>query len=512
MNKLHIRLIIGVALLATLIQATPAEQFKRSKRTKRSILQALFGSTTSTTEPPTTTPDRDVVMESLENGEPVYLMKPKQDSDGPPAFVPMMPLRYFASPSGLHFIAVEPINFNDENEYVQQEGAEQQWQPNYLPVPVKNLPKGVHKKLPSQLQGLTSSEIRELSSLAKKIGVRNLDDLPPLEEVMSLLGTTTKHETIEAIRDYASTPTGLDLIKDYILSYQPVKRMDIIGSDGNAEDEKIPIEMLDAYAARGEVMYVNHPVPIVGYTVPNALNPNQLQEPNPTTEETPSPGFFSRIRSFFSFGSNSELPEEEPNTNLLANNQSELNLIPHIVIPLRHWSPAVDSSGYTLEDMQRYPIIPFLQEQSPYVMTPEPDQNAGNNAPSKDAMDPVLNEAHIYHDNIDVLDIKDDAPIAIQPPVRISLPEEQTGQLHKVDIAKVELPTAIKKPEQKQLDVITPKPAIALSTMKNIMVNDAMVPMTTAAPPVTASAAAKEQQHELNKTTVPETTAAPQEH
>ncbi|XP_021699808.1 uncharacterized protein LOC5569025 [Aedes aegypti] len=502
MNKFHIRLIIGVALLATLIQATPTEQFKRSKRTKRSILQALFGSTTSSTEPPTTTPDRDVVMESLENGEPVYLMKPKQDSDGPPAFVPMMPLRYFASPSGLHFIAVEPINFNDENEYIQQEGAEQQWQPNYIPVPVKNLPKGVHKKLPSQLQGLSSSEIRELSSLAKKIGVRNLDDLPPLEEVMSLLGTTTKSETIEAIRDYASTPTGLDLIKDYILSYQPVKRMDIVGADGEVANEKIPIESLDAYAAGGELMYVNYPVPIIGYTVPNGLNNNQIEGTNPTTEEPSSPGIFSRIRSFFSFGSNPELPEQEPNTNLLANNQSELNLIPHIVIPLRHWSPTDDSSGYTVEDMQRYPITPLQQDKIPYVMKPEPDQISISNAPVSDAMNPVLNQAQIYHDDIDVVDIKDNVPIAIQQPVRISLPEEQTGKLHKVHINNADLPPTINKAEQKQLEVITTKPTVVASTTKNIA-NETKVPQIT---PIT-----KVQNTTSNKTTVPKASETSQE-
>ncbi|XP_062544777.1 uncharacterized protein LOC134211675 isoform X2 [Armigeres subalbatus] len=482
MNKFHVALFVAVALLVTLIHATPTESLSRTKKAKRSILQALFGSTSTTTEPPTTTPDREVVMESLENGEPVYLMKQTPDPDNPPAFVPMMPLRYFASPSGLHFIAVEPINFNQENEYVQQEGAEQQWQPNYLPVPVKNLPKGVHKKLPSQLQGLSSSEIRELSSLARKIGIRNLDDLPPLEEVMSLLGTSTKSETIQAIRDYASTPTGLELIKDYILSYQPVKRMDTVGPNGEVVNEKIPIEMLDNYAAAGEMMYVNYPVPIIGYTIPNALNHNHIQEETPTAEEAASPGFFSRIRSFFSFGSNSEVPETEANTNALANNQSELNLVPHIVIPLRHWSPADESSGYSLEDLQRYPMTPLVQDTSPYLLKPEHDQNVKNNAPpSDDAMDPVLNEAHIYHDDIDVLDIKDNAPIAIQQPVRASLPEEQTGQIHKMDIDKADLPPIIKTTDSVQPKNITLDPTTEKNTVDVTEQNNAASSTTTEA-------------------------------
>lgn len=56
----------------------------------------------------------------------------------------------------------------------------------------------------------------ELLTLAKEFGITDFSRLPPLEEVMNLLGTTTQEETIETIKDVASTPEGRELIKGYI--------------------------------------------------------------------------------------------------------------------------------------------------------------------------------------------------------------------------------------------------------------------------------------------------------
>ncbi|XP_065081987.1 uncharacterized protein LOC135704448 [Ochlerotatus camptorhynchus] len=475
MSKFYNNILIGVALLTTFIQATPVVP---EKRLKRSLLQALFGAAPiTTTEAPLriTTPEVDMVMEFLESGEPVYLMPTKQDPENPPTFIPMMPLRYFASPSGLHFIAVEPINFTPENQYIQHEGAEQQWQPNYIPVTSKNVPTKINNNIPPHLKGLSSSEIRELNVLAKQIGVENLDDLPPLEEVMSLLGTTTKSETIEAIREYASTPTGLDLIRDYVMSYQPVKRMDTVRPDGQF-DEKKSIEMQGKYPSEN-MMYVNHPVPIIGYTIPSEQQP--MQKPKPTSE-APNQGLFSRLRSYLGFGSHSQPAEEVPNPNILVNGQSEFNLIPHIVIPLRHWAPMDGSSGYALEDLQHYPMTPLIQDTSPYVLKPETIQYASINAPVYDSMDPKLNEAHIYQDDVhNKQDIKDEASIANQKPVRISPPEEQTGQLHKADIDKADLPLTIKSIDQAKPEIITPEPTTEVIATENVEFNETTEPMTT---------------------------------
>lgn len=462
---------IGVVLLTTFIQAAPVEPERRLKRDKRSLLQALFGAgPLTTTEAPllTTPPNVDMLMEFLESGEPVYLMPTKPDPENPPTFVPMMPLRYFASPSGLHFIAVEPINFTPENEYIQLEGAEQQWQPNFIPAPSKNVPNKNNQNVPPQLQGLSSSEIRELNALAKQIGVNDLDELPPLEEVMALLGTSTKSETIDAIRDYASTPAGLDLIRDYVMSYQPVKRMDTVRPDGQ-------VGMQNKFTS-GNMMYVNHPVPIVGYTIPSEQQ--SMQEPKPTSVE-PSQGLMSRLRSFFGFGSHSPPVEEEPNSNMLVNGQSELNLIPHIIIPLRHWAPMDGSSGYALENMQHYPITPLIQDTSPYVLKPDTAQYASNNAPAYDSMDLKLNEAHIHQDDVYKQDIKDEAPIENQKPVRISPPEEQTGKLHKADIDKADLPLTIKTIDQAKPDIITPEPTTEEIVTGNVELNGTTEPITT---------------------------------
>lgn len=56
----------------------------------------------------------------------------------------------------------------------------------------------------------------ELVQLAQELGIYNVKNLPNIEEIQGLIGTSTKSETIEAIRDFAKTPGGIDLIKDFL--------------------------------------------------------------------------------------------------------------------------------------------------------------------------------------------------------------------------------------------------------------------------------------------------------
>lgn len=56
----------------------------------------------------------------------------------------------------------------------------------------------------------------DIVRLAKQFGVTDLSKFPSIEEAMNLLGTTTREETIEAIKEFASTEDGRALIRQFI--------------------------------------------------------------------------------------------------------------------------------------------------------------------------------------------------------------------------------------------------------------------------------------------------------
>lgn len=55
----------------------------------------------------------------------------------------------------------------------------------------------------------------ELIKMAREYGVTDFSKVPSLDEVMNLLGTTTKDETVEAVKEFAATENGRDLIRQY---------------------------------------------------------------------------------------------------------------------------------------------------------------------------------------------------------------------------------------------------------------------------------------------------------
>uniref|UniRef100_A0A182JN86 Uncharacterized protein n=1 Tax=Anopheles atroparvus TaxID=41427 RepID=A0A182JN86_ANOAO len=93
--------------------------------------------------------------------------------------------------------------------------------------PTVDQPLDVSKSAYLQKLNLSPADEAELRRLSKQLGVTDFEHLPPFEDVMALLGTTTSAETIKAIKEYASTPDGLELIKDYVMSYQPAKRISL---------------------------------------------------------------------------------------------------------------------------------------------------------------------------------------------------------------------------------------------------------------------------------------------
>ncbi|XP_037040777.1 uncharacterized protein LOC119077660 [Bradysia coprophila] len=58
----------------------------------------------------------------------------------------------------------------------------------------------------------------ELQELAQQFGIKDASKLPSLDDAMGLLGTTTRAETIETIKELAATPDGMNLIRQFLAS------------------------------------------------------------------------------------------------------------------------------------------------------------------------------------------------------------------------------------------------------------------------------------------------------
>ncbi|XP_055609321.1 uncharacterized protein LOC129756455 [Uranotaenia lowii] len=337
MNKFHIKLL--VLLLLSTSQVFAGNSLRRFKRTKRSFFSSLFGSDPTTELPPK-------LLEPIENNvdHPVYLVPNQNDDNVPPSFVPVIPIRYHSTPGGQHFIEVRPLNAGDN-------GIRNVPTNHWSPVVKKSKPKKPHKKVSSYYTlDLSPTEIAELNQLAKQLGVKDMHDLPPLDEVMILLGTTSKSETIKAVREYASTASGLELIKEYVLSYQPVKRMD---NFGNLDNEVVKEDEFDKIEGKS-LDFHNQPVypyPLIGYSQINTL---VEIDGSKTTTPAPDVGFFSGLRSWFSFGASTDSPKEATPQNP--------KLVPHFIIPIRPIQPQDQSNVGNL------PLTPYIQDQDPYMM------------------------------------------------------------------------------------------------------------------------------------------------
>lgn len=60
----------------------------------------------------------------------------------------------------------------------------------------------------------------ELIQMAQDLGVTDFSNLPSLQDAMDVLGTTTRDETIEAIKEFAGTEDGRNLIKQFVAGGQ----------------------------------------------------------------------------------------------------------------------------------------------------------------------------------------------------------------------------------------------------------------------------------------------------
>lgn len=376
-----------------LIEAIPHRRHKR-------FLPNLFGSYSST-EPPATT----VVSVTP---KPTYFIPGPDDSNMSPTFIPAVPISYFTAANGQHFIVVRPVPSDNGPAYS-----------NNIPL-VKKTKRPLKKLVAaSHFLGLSSTEMLELNQLAKIIGVKDMHDLPPLEEVMTLLGTTSKSETIKAVRDYASTPGGLELIKDYVLSYQPVKRMDTYQEKNSVEEgtNDWAIEYNDD----------EYDLDPNTNTMDGNLQPSQ-EIANSTP--TPEPGFFEKLRSFLTFGYYTQA--QEPKSSDQDQTLLSAKLVPHFIIPVKPIMPVIDKTSIT-SNLQRYPLTPFIQDMNPFAMKPvpiEPSSTIGTTSTAQTNME--HNETYIHTDGKSIRDIEDNVSLAKQPHMQISSPDEPSGLVNEI--------------------------------------------------------------------------------
>ncbi|XP_058463018.1 uncharacterized protein LOC131437580 [Malaya genurostris] len=386
----------------------------KHNRVKRSFISSFFWK--GSTEPPVAGTN---INESIENSQTIYAVPKPANSNIPPSFVPVLPVQYFVSPNGQHFIAVKPVSISG---------------PNWL---TDNLIENPKSQTPSGNQlNLTPTELSELNQLARMVGVNDVNDLPPLEDVMILLGTTSKSETIKAIRDYASTPGGLELIKDYVASYQPVKRMDIGGAGqfSNAINSEDP--------SQGKSMSSQTYSP-EGYL---QINTEQFTDQSNSTTPAPSPGFFAGLRSFFSFGSSTGTNKETEKASEPIVPSGTMNIpaiganyIPHFIIPMQPLVGHEHYYNYVQPDFQGYQMTPAIQDMNPFVLKPYSPQYVSSTASPSKPLDTQRNEAHINFEDTHKQDVQDKSSIVEQRPIRVSPSAESTGKIHKSRLDEADL-------------------------------------------------------------------------
>uniref|UniRef100_A0A182T2V9 Uncharacterized protein n=1 Tax=Anopheles maculatus TaxID=74869 RepID=A0A182T2V9_9DIPT len=298
---------------------------------------------------------------------------------------------------------------------------------------------------------LSPAEERELKRLAKLLGVTDFEHLPPFEDVKALLGTSTSGETIKAIKEYASTPDGLELIKDYVMSYQPAKRISL-----------------------GKEPYVG-----------NEVAPAEASTPTETATSSLGSGFFAhlrRLKSLLTFGyfdANDETPAETPLEVVTPEVPSEAPFTPnefpgfeirdgssrplpvaHYIIPVRtlprHAAPTEFkyASALPFPYAVHYPqVVPHLQDSNPFTMVKEPESfplvGASVAAPGLKG-----------------------SPSDVTLPVRIAPPTSATGEVRSFERADLEQPVRTTTPAGQQHE-------LTMSTVTSTIVDHNVGPLLT---------------------------------
>ncbi|XP_049290743.1 uncharacterized protein LOC125767857 [Anopheles funestus] len=311
---------------------------------------------------------------------------------------------------------------------------------------------------------LSPAEERELKRLAKLLGVTDFEHLPPFEDVKALLGTTTSGETIKAIKEYASTPDGLELIKDYVMSYQPAKRISLgkepyVGneiasgeSDSSATTETAPSSLGSGFFAHLRRL---KSLLTFGY-----FDANDDTTPAPSTLDVSTP----EVASEAPF-----TPNEFPGFEIRDVRGSSPSLpVAHYLIPVRtlprHSSPAEFkyASALPFPYAVHYPsLVPQLQDlPNPFTIRKEPEsfQLVSDFSPR------IVSDTSISNE----LPPSDGIPL----PKRIAPPTSVTGEVHSFERADIEQPVRTTTPAEQQHE-------LTVSTVTSTLVDHNVAPILT---------------------------------
>ncbi|XP_040158129.1 uncharacterized protein LOC120897360 [Anopheles arabiensis] len=499
MVKLFSLLLTGGVLLGVTLanetnklQSQPAVQSEQLLRNKRGLLSALFGAGTeqTTVQPAEVLPIYgDPAKPPLHmlyghstglHGGPAYPPYPVMFLPGPPAAVgEQNPYLSMLAYGGVASAPLQPVT-GDTNHLATLVG----WpEPTAFPplapsteapiiaAPVTEDPKqqqttpvdqSLAKSAYLMKLNLSPADERELKRLAKLLGVTDFEHLPPFEDVKALLGTSTSAETIKAIKEYASTPDGLELIKDYVMSYQPAKRISL-----------------------GKEPYEGNEV---------APEASDSAKPTDGAGSSLGSGFLAqlrRLKSLLTFGyfdSNNETPAEAPVEDVTPEVLSEAPFTPneypgfevrdvrgsaapvpvaHYLIPVRtlprHSSPTElkYASALPFPYAVHYPsVVPQLQDSNPFAMRTEVE--SFQYVP--EATNPQLLVSQPSAASVTV-------PTDASLPKRVAPPTLATGEVHSFERADIEQPVRTTTPAEGQQ-----QPEQTLNTVTNTVVEPNVTP------------------------------------
>lgn len=302
-------------------------------------------------------------------------------------------------------VPVEELSFRDDLNYVNY--------PYYHPTGVGAYPiQYIPQPPPPQSDD-------DLGRLARELGIRHIRNLPKIEEVMGLLGTNTKDETIQAIREFAATPGGVDMIESFLApeseevkeEYRPINNV----KQEVVQDSRAPVPVQNIIPT--ETVQKLPEQLRTGTHQPKALSlqPQTDEQRFDQTRERFStdmelfqqvphetPGFFSRLGYYanflnpFSLTQSAEvpLPTEkatvvtgrpvvyrypegyDPHTKSFTNTKERVELL-----EAEHQKLTGEHKAQQTSQHNSGPFVRFPQEIQPLIRTPHNPHNAVLNAP-----------------------------------------------------------------------------------------------------------------------------------
>lgn len=142
-------------------------------------------------------------------------------------------------------------------------------------------------------------ETREFQDLMNEFSLKlEIDKLPPIADVMNVLGTTTAEDTLDTIHDVMSSPEGLEMIRDFIDTNAEKNN----GDDFYNYDEDVgvgEIKMTSPIRSfQPNIVPVHqYPIPVFRYRQPSVVTPSNVQPEEPRTWWKPSTWFNSAQKS-----------------------------------------------------------------------------------------------------------------------------------------------------------------------------------------------------------------------